>query len=107
MRRREESLTRLQTDTSTSDRCTRWFTTTTEKCYVPEGVLEALTAAKQQGKVRVLGFTCHKNPSHHLDALNRGYKFDAVSFRSIRLIRVSARLRRTCFQLWRGRLCSE
>jgi predicted aldo/keto reductase-like oxidoreductase len=41
-------------------------------------VLEALTAAKQQGKVRFVGFTGHKNPLIHLDMLNRGYKFDTV-----------------------------
>ena len=51
-----------------------------EKCYAPEGVLEALTAAKQQGKVRFVGFTGHKNPAIHLDMLNRGYKFDTVQF---------------------------
>jgi predicted aldo/keto reductase-like oxidoreductase len=49
-----------------------------EKCYEPDGVLEALTAAKQQGKVRFVGFTGHKSPLIHLDMLNRGYKFDTV-----------------------------
>jgi predicted aldo/keto reductase-like oxidoreductase len=49
-----------------------------EKCYAPDGVLEALTLAKQQGKVRFVGFTGHKNPVIHLDMLNRGYKFDTV-----------------------------
>ena len=49
-----------------------------EKCYEPDGVLEALSAAKQQGKVRFVGFTGHKNPSIHLDMLHRGYAFDTV-----------------------------
>jgi predicted aldo/keto reductase-like oxidoreductase len=46
--------------------------------YAPDGVLEALTKAKQQGKVRFVGFTGHKNPSIHLDMLKRGYAFDTV-----------------------------
>ena len=41
-------------------------------------MLEALAAAKQQGKVRFVGFTGHKNPSIHLEMLNRGFPFDAV-----------------------------
>jgi uncharacterized protein len=49
-----------------------------EKAYDPDGVLEALASAKQQGKVRFVGFTGHKNPSIHLDMLNRGFHFDTV-----------------------------
>ncbi len=79
MRMLEESLTRLQTD-----HLDVWqvhevvYYNDPEKCYEPDGVLEALTAAKQQGKVRFVGFTGHKNPVIHLDMLNRGYKFDTV-----------------------------
>jgi aryl-alcohol dehydrogenase-like predicted oxidoreductase len=79
MRMLEESLTRLQTD-----HLDVWqvhevvYYNDPEKIYAPEGVLEALTAAKQQGKVRFVGFTGHKNPSIHLEMLNRGYKFDTV-----------------------------
>lgn len=79
MRMLEESLTRLQTD-----HLDVWqvhevvYYNDPEKCYVEDGVLEALTAAKQQGKVRFVGFTGHKNPTIHLDMLNRGYKFDTV-----------------------------
>jgi aryl-alcohol dehydrogenase-like predicted oxidoreductase len=81
MRMLEESLTRLQTD-----HLDVWqvhevvYYNDPEKCYAPDGVLEALTAAKQQGKVRFVGFTGHKNPSIHLDMLNRGFKFDTVQF---------------------------
>jgi predicted aldo/keto reductase-like oxidoreductase len=49
-----------------------------EKCYAPDGVLEALAAAKQQGKVRFVGFTGHKNPSIHLAMLNGGFPFDTI-----------------------------
>ena len=79
MRMLEESLTRLQTD-----HLDVWqvheiiYYNDPEKAYEPDGVLEALTAAKQQGKVRFVGFTGHKNPSIHLDMLNRGYHFDTV-----------------------------
>jgi predicted aldo/keto reductase-like oxidoreductase len=37
-----------------------------------------LTAARQQGKVRFVGFTGHKNPSIHLEMLDRGFHFDTV-----------------------------
>ena len=75
----ENSLTRLQTD-----HLDVWqvhevvYYNDPELCYDVDGVLEALTAAKQQGKVRFVGFTGHKNPSIHLDMLNRGFKFDTV-----------------------------
>ncbi|MGI4827711.1 MAG: aldo/keto reductase [Janthinobacterium lividum] len=75
----EESLTRLQTD-----HLDVWqvheviYYNDPELAYDPDGVLEALTAAKQQGKVRFVGFTGHKNPSIHLDMLNRGFHFDTV-----------------------------
>lgn len=79
MRMLEESLTRLQTD-----HLDVWqvheviYYNDPELAYEPDGVLEALTAAKQQGKVRFVGFTGHKNPSIHLDMLNRGFRFDTV-----------------------------
>jgi aryl-alcohol dehydrogenase-like predicted oxidoreductase len=79
MQQLEESLRRLQTD-----HLDVWqvheviYYNDPELAYQTEGVLEALTAAKQQGKVRFVGFTGHKNPSIHLDMLNRGFKFDTV-----------------------------
>ncbi len=81
MRMLEESLTRLQTD-----HLDVWqvheviYYNDPEKAYAPDGVLEALAAAKQQGKVRFVGFTGHKNPSIHLDMLNRGFTFDTIQF---------------------------
>ncbi len=79
MKMLENSLTRLQTD-----HLDVWqvheviYYNDPEKAYEVDGVLEALTLAKQQGKVKFVGFTGHKNPSIHLDMLNRGYKFDTV-----------------------------
>jgi aryl-alcohol dehydrogenase-like predicted oxidoreductase len=75
----ENSLTRLQTD-----HLDIWqvhdviYYNDPELAYDADGVLEALTLAKQQGKVRFVGFTGHKNPSIHLDMLNRGFHFDTV-----------------------------
>ena len=79
MRMLEESLTRLQTD-----HLDVWqvhevvYYNDPEKCYASDGVLEALAAAKQQGKVRFVGFTGHKNPLIHLAMLNGGFAFDTV-----------------------------
>jgi predicted oxidoreductase len=79
MRMLEESLRRLQTD-----HLDVWqvheviYYNDPEKAYDKDGVIEALAAAKQQGKVRFVGFTGHKNPSIHLEMLNRGFAFDTV-----------------------------
>ncbi|MGA2728809.1 MAG: aldo/keto reductase [Terracidiphilus sp.] len=79
MRMLEESLTRLQTE-----HLDVWqvhevvYYNDPEKAYDHDGVIEALAAAKQQGKVRFVGFTGHKNPSIHLEMLNRGFAFDTV-----------------------------
>src|SRR6202522_1154009 len=42
------------------------------------GAAEALHKAKQQGKVRFVGFSGHKDPDIHLAMLNTGFPFDAV-----------------------------
>ena len=79
MRMLEDSLTRLQTDYLDV-----WqvhdviYYNDPELAYQADGVLEALTAAKQQGKVRFFGFSGHKNTSIHLDMINRGFHFDTV-----------------------------
>lgn len=79
MRMLEDSLTRLQTD-----HVDVWqvhdviYYNDPELAYQVDGVLEALTAATQQGKVRFVGFSGHKNPSIHLDMLDRGFHFDTV-----------------------------
>ncbi len=81
MRMLEESLTRLQTD-----HLDVWqvhevvYYNDPDLIYAQDGVLEALTKAKQQGKVRFVGFTGHKNPTIHLEMLKRGYPFDTIQF---------------------------
>jgi predicted aldo/keto reductase-like oxidoreductase len=46
--------------------------------FRPGGVAEALTKAKEQGKVRFVGFTGHKDPVIHLRMLAQGFPFDTV-----------------------------
>jgi predicted aldo/keto reductase-like oxidoreductase len=75
----DASLTRLQTD-----HLDVWqiheviYHNDPELIYVHDGILEALARAKQQGKVRFVGFNGHKHPAINLDMLNRGYAFDVV-----------------------------
>ena len=79
MRMLEESLRRLQTD-----HLDLWqihgvcFDDDPELAYRKGGVIEALDRAKQQGKVRFVGFTGHKHPRIHLDMITRGFAFDTV-----------------------------
>jgi aryl-alcohol dehydrogenase-like predicted oxidoreductase len=46
--------------------------------FAAGGVIEALTKAKEQGKVRFVGFTGHKDPSIHLAMLRHRCPFDTV-----------------------------
>jgi len=75
----EESLTRLQTD-----HLDLWqahgvgWENDPELFMRPGGAAEVMLKAKEQGKVRFLGFTGHKDPAIHLSMLNTGFPFDAV-----------------------------
>ena len=79
MRMLDASLTRLQTD-----HLDVWqiheviYHNDPDLIYAHDSVLEALTRAKQQGKVRFVGFNGHKYPAILLEMLNRGYAFDVV-----------------------------
>ena len=46
--------------------------------FAPGGSAEALLKAKEQGKVRYIGFTGHKHPDIHKRMLSQGFPFDAV-----------------------------
>jgi aryl-alcohol dehydrogenase-like predicted oxidoreductase len=52
-----------------------------DRFFAKDGAVEAVTAAKQAGKVRYVGFTGHKDPSIHLRMLEvagkHGFHFDA------------------------------
>jgi uncharacterized protein len=79
MQQLEESLTRLGTD-----HLDLWqihecvYDDDPELIFAKGGVVEALSLAKRQGKVRFVGFTGHKDPSIHLKMLSHGYPFDSV-----------------------------
>ena len=79
MRMLDASLTRLQTD-----HLDVWqiheviYHNDPGLIYASDSVLAALTKAKQQGKVRFVGFNGHKHPAINLEMFNHGYAFDVV-----------------------------
>lgn len=79
MRMLEESLRRLQTD-----HLDLWqihevvYENDPDLIFAPNGAAEALQDAKQQGKVRFVGFTGHKDPEIHLKMLSHNFPFDTV-----------------------------
>jgi len=79
MRMLEDSLRRLQTD-----HLDIWqihevvYWNDPELIFAPNGAVEALAEAKQQGKVRFVGFTGHKDPRIHKKMLDRNFPFDTV-----------------------------
>jgi uncharacterized protein len=79
MQQLEDSLRRLRTD-----HLDLWqvhecvYDNDPERHFADGGVIAALGKAKQQGKVRFVGFTGHKDPSIHLKMLSYGYAFDTV-----------------------------
>jgi uncharacterized protein len=79
MQQLEMSLRRLQTD-----HLDVWqiheviYENDPELIFAPGGAAEALLQAKQQGKVRAIGFTGHKDPSIHLRMLSHNFPFDTV-----------------------------
>jgi aryl-alcohol dehydrogenase-like predicted oxidoreductase len=79
LRMLDESLRRLQTD-----HLDLWqihavsFDNDPELAYARGGIIEALDLAKKQGKVRLVGFSGHKEPAVHMKMLQLGYPFDTV-----------------------------
>jgi aryl-alcohol dehydrogenase-like predicted oxidoreductase len=79
MQQLEESLRRLRTD-----HLDLWqihevvYDNDPELIFRKNGAIEALDQAKQQGKVRFVGFTGHKSPAIHLKMLSHNYPFDSV-----------------------------
>jgi predicted aldo/keto reductase-like oxidoreductase len=75
----EESLRRLRTD-----HLDLWqihavvYDNDPELAYRKGGIVEALDRAKQQGKVRFVGFSGHKDPAIHLKMIAMGYPWDSV-----------------------------
>ncbi len=75
----EESLKRLRTD-----HLDVWqihevvYDNDPDLIFRPDGVAEALVQAKKDGKVRLVGFTGHKDPAIHLKMLSHSFPFDTV-----------------------------
>ena len=77
MRQLEQSLRRLKTDYLDLwqvHECV--YDNDPDHHFAPGGVIDALERAREDGKVRFVGFTGHKDPSIHLDMLSRDYVFD-------------------------------
>jgi predicted aldo/keto reductase-like oxidoreductase len=78
MKQLEESLRRLKTDY-----LDLWqiheviFDDEPARYFARGGAIEALDRARQQGKVRFVGFTGHKNPDLHLEMLAHDYPWDS------------------------------
>lgn len=49
-----------------------------DRIFAPGGSAEALLKAKEQGKVRYIGFTGHKSPEIHRRMLSQGFPWDTV-----------------------------
>jgi aryl-alcohol dehydrogenase-like predicted oxidoreductase len=82
-RQLEDSLKRLQTERIDLVQCHEVIRPTDpERIFGAGGAIEALTAARQAGKLRYIGFTGHKSPAIHLKMLNTArahrFRFDAV-----------------------------
>lgn len=79
MRHLEDSLKRLQTDV-----IDLWqfheimYEKDTEMIFAEGGGIEAAVEAKQQGKVKYIGFTGHKHPKFFHQMLDHDYEWDAV-----------------------------
>ena len=74
----EESLRRLQTDA-----IDLWQFHNIKQPNDPEriyeqGLLEAALKAKEEGKIRYIGFTGHTLPSLHVEMIERGFAWDAT-----------------------------
>lgn len=79
----EQSLRRLQTDVLDLVQIHEVIRPDDPKrVFAPGGAIEALVRAKEEGKVRYIGFTGHKSPDiHHAmlrEADAHGFRFDAV-----------------------------
>ena len=75
----EDSLRRLRTD-----RIDLWqfheinYEKDPDRVFAQEGAIEVALKAKEQGKVRYIGFTGHRNPDVHLKMLDKPYDWATV-----------------------------
>jgi predicted aldo/keto reductase-like oxidoreductase len=75
----EESLTRLGTDVIDLwqfHECN--YDDDPDLLFAKDGAIHAAVKAKEQGKIRFIGFTGHKSPHIHLKMLAQGFDWDAL-----------------------------
>lgn len=81
MKQLEETLQRMQTDYLDLWQCHEVTThAEVDRIFGPGGALEAFVKAKEQGKVRHIGFTGHADPSVHLRLLNEFDGWETAQF---------------------------
>lgn len=74
----EESLTRLQTDHLDLWQVHQILKAEHPKAVYDNGLLDVMTKARDEGKVRFIGFTGHSRPEWHLEMIERGFPWDTV-----------------------------
>ena len=74
----EESLRRLQTDAIDLWQFHNIRRPDDPKRIYEQGLLEAALKAKEEGKIRYIGFTGHTLPSLHVEMIERGFAWDAT-----------------------------
>ena len=74
----EESLRRLQTDAIDLWQFHNIRQPDDPQRIYEQGLLEAALKAKEQGKIRYIGFTGHTLPSLHVEMIERGFAWDAT-----------------------------
>lgn len=78
MQHLEDSLKRLRVDVIDLWQFHEVVYKADPKMIFEQGAIEAAEEARQQGKVRFVGFTGHKDPDIFKDMLSRGYSWDTV-----------------------------
>jgi predicted aldo/keto reductase-like oxidoreductase len=79
MEQLEDSLRHLQTDVIDLwqfHECN--YDNDPDLIFAPDGAIHAAVKAKEQGKIRFIGFTGHKSPHIHLKMLSHDFAWDAV-----------------------------
>ena len=74
----EESLTRLQTDVIDLWQVHQIHEAGHPAAVYASGMLDVMTKARDEGKVRYIGFTGHSRPEWHQEMLDGGFDWDTV-----------------------------
>jgi uncharacterized protein len=74
----ETSLRRLDVDVIDLWQCHEMLEEDDPQKIYENGVIEFMLEAKEQGKIRYIGFTGHKRPSVHQEMITRGFAWDTL-----------------------------